>query len=87
MLNLHGMLLSGMICLSVGIESVDSVGDTFKMSRFGHVSIDTETVSVSVSPSQYFCVEHNLGYIYEELWYKGSVQMVLLTLHHHYELE
>ena len=48
------------MALSVGIGSVESVGDTIKMNRFGHVSIDTETVSESVSKDTLMCVEHNL---------------------------
>ena len=47
--------------LSVCIGSDESVVDTFKMSRFGHVSIDTETVSESVSKDTLMCVEHNLA--------------------------
>ena len=43
------------------IDSVESVGDTIKMYRFGHVSIDTETVSESVSKDTLMCVEHNLA--------------------------
>ena len=51
--------------LSVGIESVESVDETFKMTRIGHVSIDTEIVSVSISKETLMCVEHNLGNKYE----------------------
>ena len=51
------------MALSVGIGSVESVVDTIKMYRFGHVSIDTETVSESVSKDTLMCVEHNLGCI------------------------
>ena len=47
--------------LPMSIVSVESVVDTFKMSRFGIVSIDTETVSESVSKDTLMCVEHNLA--------------------------
>ena len=56
--------------LPMSIVSVESVVDTFKMSRFGIVSIDTETVSVSKSPTQIFCIGTSLG-----------KRIILLTVH------
>ena len=45
----------------MGIESIESVDDNFEMTRFWHVSIDTEIDSVSVSKETLMCVVHNLG--------------------------
>ena len=48
------------LCLSMGIESIESVDDNFEMTRFWHVSIDTEIVSVSVSKDTFMCIVHSL---------------------------
>ena len=52
------------IRLSACVVSVSSVGDTIKMSRFRHLSKILETVSVSVSPSQNFCIGNSLDIMY-----------------------
>ena len=44
----------------MGIESIESVDDNFEMTRFWHVSIDTEIVSVSVSKDTFMCIVHSL---------------------------
>ena len=45
----------------MGIESVESVGDTLIMSRLAVESIDSEIVSMSVSKDTLMCVVPNLA--------------------------